>query len=211
MLRQGVRVTHNIRRSPYMQAVLISLMLAAAISYSYFQIATDANERLFVLGAGLAASVAIWGVWNQWAITRRNLTIQFLRELETDKDYIEALNLFNKAAANGRDIRCYAHGYDESSKKFLESATDHKQSYLRTERAIILVLNTDEMIATGIRNSILDYRLVCAYRRQTMMRRYAVSKGFIDELRTASTLPTAYVEMERLASRLTNDPYHSLL
>lgn len=218
MIRTFVRTSNSLGRSPHLQALILSILLLGLLAYAFFRVAaappaegTFSEEQLLVLAAGTAASVAIWGVWNQWAISRRNLTIQFLRELETDKDYIEALNLFNKAAQNGNDICCYAHPYDERTKRWGQRSDAHRAAFFKTERAIVLVLNTDEMIAIGIKNEILDYRLVCSYRRQTMMRRYAVSKPYIEALRTASMLPTVYIEAERLAGRMGSDPYHALL
>ena len=193
-------------------------MLLGLLAYAYLRIAaapgangTFSEERLLVLGAGTAGTVAIWGVWNQWAISRRNLTIQFLRELETDKDYILALALFNRAARNGGDLKCYAHPYNAAACPLFKSQKKAKDEHLQVAKAIDLVLNTDEMVAIGIRNAILDYRLVCSYRRQTMMRRFAIAKPYLEELRTVLMLPTAYVEMERLAGRLASDPYHALL
>lgn len=221
MLRVFVRSSFSLGRSPHIQALIVSVVLVAGLIAGYAFVSgvvsgSDASnstteDELLVIAAGTAGLVAIWGVWNQWAISRRNLTIQFLRELETDKDYILALAQFNRAARNGGDMKCYAHPFNKTSCSMFRSQKKAKDEHLQVAKAIDLVLNTDEMVAVGIRNAILDYRLICSYRRQTMMRRYAVAKPYIEELRTVTMLPTAYVEMERLAQRLASDPYHALL
>ncbi len=219
MLRTFVRSSFSLGRSPHIQACIVSVVLVAGLAGLYAFVSglavgaagAGTEDELLIVAAGAAGLVAIWGVWNQWAISRRNLTIQFLRELETDKDYILALGLFNRAARNGGDMKCYAHPFNEATCSIFRSKKKAKEEHLQAAKAIDLVLNTDEMVAIGIRNAILDYRLVCSYRRQTMMRRYAVAKPYIEELRTVTMLPTAYVEMERLAHRLASDPYHALL
>lgn len=224
MIRSSVRASHGLWRSPKYQTILIVLGIAAALLWAYFAVASipgsretigdTSEERLAVLGAAAAASIAIWGVVNQWAISRRQLTIQFLRELETDADYIAALDRFIALVGPGKDVRIYAHPMAPIKAKTKKERADRrhaKAEFRLNERALTLVLNTDELIAIGIRNSILDYRLVCAYRRSTIMRRYNAAKPYIDELRNVSRLPTLYIEAERFALRLTGDYYHALL
>lgn len=224
MIRSSVRMGHGLLRSPKYQTILIVLAIAVGFALAYLKIASipgasetfndTAEERLAVLGAAAAAAIAIWGVVNQWAISRRQLTIQFLRELETDADYIAALGRFVGETGPGKDMKIYAHPMAPIKAKTKAERRERRRArcdFDTAERAITLVLNTDELIAIGIKNSILDYRLICAYRRNTIIRRYSAAKAYIEELRAVSRVPTLYIEMERFAQRLNGDYYHGLL
>lgn len=223
MIKPGIRATHAVWRQPGWQLLVIVLGLAGALAWAYFTIAgvpgagetfgDTAEERLIVLGAAAAAAIAIWGVVGQWSISSRQLTIQFLRQIETDADYLKGLRLFLDAAAAG-DLRKYAYEFEKPRgwKRMSRKAKRRcRARYSDTQRAISLVLNTDELVAIGVKNAILDYRLICSYRRQTMIRRWNVAKGFVDALRTASGPHTLWIELERLAHRLEDDPYHMIL
>jgi len=196
-----VKLAYTPWRSPRTQAILLILLLIATLIWAYFRVANDAETHLAVLGAGLAATIAIWGVVNQWAISRRQLTIQFIRDLETDKEYAEALALFN-AAANSGNIKSYALSPPKSPKVYKE--------WVKTEAAIALILNQQEIIAIGVGNSILDYRLLCAWFRTSYIKRYDRAKPYIDEIRTQTSTVTLFVEFERFAGRLKRDEVHVL-
>lgn len=234
MVRTCIRSLHVVRRSPQHQAAIVVLIGLVVLGAAYLKIAPpqDSTEiaratvanRVLIIGAGLAALIAIWTVVNQWAISRRQLTIQVLRELETDKEYGEALIRFNAIAKRETTLRIYAKGLPEELKKPPSSTGDEDAdatamadyevklaAWRADDAAIALVLNQDELLAIGIRNSILDYRLICAYWRTTLIRRHSSAKEFIEELRHQTRTPTMYIEMERFAEQLKKDYYHGLL
>lgn len=222
-----------------MQAWLVVGTVVAGLALAYFYIASIqeageparqvAENRLLVIAAGAAAGIAIWTVVNQWAISRRQLTIEVLRQLETDKEYAEALSRFNQAARREDSLKTYAKGLPERFKNPPVvpkggSPKETKRSYKKLKRfeadladwradeaAIHLVLNQDELLAIGIRNSILDYRLVCAFWRTALIRRKTSSADFVAELRHQTRTPTMYIEMQRFAEKLERDYYHGLL
>lgn len=239
MIRSSVRALHGVRRSPQQQAWLVVLGVAAGLFAAYQYVASiphadDAlrqvsENRLLVIAAGAAAALAIWTVVNQWAISRRQLTIEVLRQLETDKEYADAQRRFNRMARREHSLKGYAKGLPDhlksppdvpkkGSKKDLKRAQKKRAQFDRElaewrddEAAIHLVLNQDELLAIGIRNSILDYRLICAYWRTALIRRYVSASDFINELRHQSRTPTMYIEMQRFAEQLQRDYYHGLL
>lgn len=223
MIKPVIRITHGIWRQPSWQLLIIIIVLAITLAWAYFRIASvpginenfgdTAEERLVVLGAGAAALIAIWGVVGQWAISSRQLTIQYLRQIETDRDFIKALEKFNVAAKCG-DMHKHAHAFQRPPG--WKSLTPEERKKLRrkfheTTHAIRLVLNTDEMIAIGVKSAILDYRLVCTYRRKTTINRWNAAKNYVDAERTATGPHTLWIELERLTKRLEADPYHMIL
>ena len=223
MIKPVIRTAHSIWRQPAWQLLLIIIALSAVMFWAYFRIASvagagetfgdTAEERLVVLGAGAAAVIAMWGVVGQWSISSRQLTIQYLRQIETDGDFIRALELFNAAVADG-DMEKYAHGFKRPSNWKKMSRKERKKLKKRfetTDHAIILVLNTDEMVAIGVKSAILDYRLVCTYRRKITINRWNAAKRYVDAQRTASGPHTLWIELERLARRMEDDPYHMIL
>lgn len=239
MVRSGVRALHSVRRSPRYQSWVVVALLAVALFVAFRYIAsaprgTDAlravaENQLLVIGAAAAGGIAIWTVMNQWAISRRQLTIQVLRELETDREYSEALIRFNAIARREDSLKSYAKGRPERFKvppvvpkagtpkeikracRKLEQFEKDLEEWRKDEAAIRLVLNQDELLAIGIRNSILDYRLICAYWRTALIRRYGTSMDYIRELRHQTRTPTMYIEMQRFAEQLERDYYHGLL
>ena len=204
LVRHSVSLLYSPWRSPRTQTMLLILAVAAGLSWGYLRIADDAETRLAVLGAGVAATIAVWGVANQWAISRRQLTIQFIRELETDKEYAEALALFNAAAAHNSSIRQYALAPPRMKDALY-------QEWIKTAAAIALILNQDEIISIGVRNSILDYRLLCTWARTAYIRRYDRAKPYIETLQTEMRTPTMFSEFARFAERLRADDVHLLL
>lgn len=223
MIKPVVRTTHAIWRQPGWQLFIIITILAGALCWAYFRIASvpgagetfgdTAEERLFVFGAGAAALIAIWGVVGQWAISSRQLTIQYIRQVETDADFIKALEKFNEAASCG-DMVKYAHAFQRPSDWNKLSRKDRRKArkaFDDTARAIMLVLNTDEMIAIGVKSAILDYRLVCTYRRKITINRWNAARQYVDAERTVTGPHTLWIELERLSKRLEDDPYHMIL
>lgn len=239
MVRSGVRALHGVRRSPRLQAWLVVIGMTVGLSAAYLYIASIPNteealrqvaeNRLLVIAAAAAAGIAIWTVVNQWAISRRQLTIEVLRELETDKEYADAQRRFNRIARREHSLKGYAKGLPEhlklrptvpkkGTKKELKRAEKKLAQFEADlaawrddEAAILLVLNQDELLAIGIRNSILDYRLICAYWRTALVRRYVSASDYIGELRHQTRTPTMYIEMQRFAEQLQRDYYHGLL
>jgi hypothetical protein len=171
------------------------------------------EARLIVLGASAAGVVGLWGIMCQWSIARRQQTIMFLRALETDRDYIKALKTFNRHADSGEELRNYTHKlrFPEDSPLTKEEKKTKRKAHAKTHRAIYLVLNTDEMIAVGVKNSVLDYRVVCSYRRTTSVKRYHAAENFIRAMRTEAKSPALWLEFQRMAKKMDEDPYHYLL
>ncbi|MFY0400776.1 DUF4760 domain-containing protein [Brevundimonas naejangsanensis] len=238
MIKSSVRAAHGLWRSPKHQTILVAIGVLLVLGWAYFSVASvpgtdgaagdNSEERLAVLAAGAAATIAIWGVVNQWAISRRQLTIGVLRELETDREYGEALQRFNAIARREATMKIYAKGLPDRLKNpptlkgrggkakrayrcELKAFEEELKSWRDDEAAINLVLNQDELLAIGIRNSILDYRLICAYWRTALIRRHSSAREFIVELRHQTRTPTMYVEMQRFAEQLERDYYHGLL
>ncbi len=221
MVRSGVRFTHSVWRSPRQQTFVLIVGLVAVLVWSYVKLAPNAanpvEARLSILAAGAAAAIAVWGVVNQWAISRRQLTIQHIANLETDREYLSALRRFNIAAEREQSLKQYAKGEPPEGVRKRKNSEDQatydkrQRDWMDDQSAIRKILNQDEFIAIGIRKSILDYRLVCACWRGTITRRYSVSLEYIAELRRVTRMPTMFIEIERFAEKLNRDYYHSLL
>lgn len=197
-----IRPAYWLWRTPRGQALVLLVLLFAG-AYFAFRDLKDPTDKLAVAAALGAAFVAIWGVVNQWGISRRQLTVQFMRELETDHDYIGALRIFNAAARERAGLVQFA--------KTPPMDPAERTKFEEDAQAVWLVLNQDELIAIGIKNSILDYRVVCMLARNAIQQRYNHSRYLIEQMRTNLPLPTMYLELERLADRLKNDDFHSIL
>lgn len=212
MIRPGVRTCYRLARSALIQGWLLLIFMLAALGWAYLRIASAPEHQLMVLGAGLAAIIAVWGVLNQWAISRRHATVEFIRFQESDKDCLEALRrfneLFDRAELNPRRYARAAPTFDELPEKQRSAAL---ADWMADREAIRNVLNQDEIVAVGIRNSTLDYRVMAAWQRSALLRRYAVCREYIDELRIIARTPTLYVGVQNLAERLSTDDFHFML
>lgn len=202
-MRWLVRTIYWLVRTPQGQTAVVTVLVAAALWFAYFKIAETNEHRLAVIGAAAAAAVAIWGVVNQWAISRRSLTVQFMRQLETDKEYVDALELFNQAALHPGGLLRLSNGRPTEAKEL--------ELWIKHEWAVRLILNMDELMAIGVRNSALDYRVVCTLSRRSIQRRWSYAKDFVQALRTETSTHTMFLETERLACRLRDDDIHALL
>ncbi len=126
-----------------------------------------------------------------------------MRQLETDKEYVDAIEHYISATR-----------HPDGLKRLLGATPDNPDeaaAFAKQESAVRLILNMDELIAIGIRNSALDYRVICSLSRRSAQRRLAYAREYIEELRLQFSTHTMFLEAERLATRLRNDDFHSVL
>jgi hypothetical protein len=143
------------------------------------------NEvEAILLGALIAAILAAWAVVTQRIVTRRLTTIQRLAEIEADRDMIEARNAFNVLSNPGGKLSTIANAHDLSQEE-----TDH----------IRAVLNTYEQTSVGIQFGILDFKIVRAVQRSSLLRDWSRSAPFVYKLRAELNNPAIYHEFEELA------------
>jgi Domain of unknown function (DUF4760) len=202
-MRWIIRSIYWLVRTPPGQTAFVTVLVGVGLFYSYFKIAQNSEQRLVVIGAAAAVAVAIWGVVNQWAISRRSLTVQFMRQLETDKEYVESIDRFIQATRHPGGVLRLANGPPADPAEL--------DAWEKQEAAVRLILNMDELMAIGVRNSALDYRVICTLSHRSIQRRWAYAKDYVTLLRNQTSTPTMFLETERLACRLRDDDIHSLL
>lgn len=130
-----------------------------------------------------ATFIAIWGVYSQRWITRRQTTVQHLFALKADASIQANLATLIKAARGDQNLAAWA---------------DKDKIGDETTLSIIAVLNDYELLSTGIQNGIYDLQIVKKYDASTLKRIWSNALPFIAALRNRTNIPTLWKEFELL-------------
>lgn len=150
--------------------------------------ATDPEATLFIgyLGAAvaiLAAIIAVWGVYSQRVLTRRQTTIQHIAALRADSSIQETVQKFIELSRGNQNLAKWA---------------DEEHVGKEETLAIIAVLNDYELIAVGIQQGIYEYDLVKCFSESTIIRFWTAAHPFVVALRTRTGVSTIWREFEKL-------------
>lgn len=138
-----------------------------------------------LLSAIIAAVIAVISIGHQREIARKQATLSLLSEREWDETALKSREQF---------IR------ERDSEDGLVSWADPKHRDTPQATAIRHVLNEYELIAIGIKESILDEELYRRWFRGTCIRDWEKSARFVYELRQRPDAPdTLFTEFEELA------------
>jgi len=130
-----------------------------------------------------AAVIAVWGVYSQRVLTRRQTTIQHLATLAADSTVQDTIQKFIELSRGNQNLARWA---DEENIGKPETL------------AIIAVLNDYELIAVGVQQGIYEYELVKCYSRSTIIRFWTAAHPFVVALRNRTGVPTIFCQFERL-------------
>lgn len=182
-----------------MGAILFALVLAVLTAccgwlfgsaHTANQIAANDNNAatLFVgyvaaAVALLAALVAVWGVYSQRVITRRQTTVQHIAALKADRSIQEQVRKFIELEKQDGNLAKWA---DKASEGTAEA------------QAINNVLNTYELLSVGIQHGIYEYRLIEQWQRSTISRYWDAAHPYVVALRKRVNKPAIWCEFEKL-------------
>ncbi|MBB5744658.1 DUF4760 domain-containing protein [Brevundimonas variabilis] len=149
---------------------------------------SDPQATLFIgyLGAAVAltaALIAIWGVYSQRVLTRRQTTIQHIAALRADSSIQATVQKFIELSRGNQNLA-----------KWADEENIGKEETL----AIIAVLNDYELIAVGIQQGIYEYDLVKCFSKSTIIRFWSAAHPFVIALRNRTKVPTIWQEFEKL-------------
>ena len=159
-------------------------MLVANVTTVTNSLIPISDTDAVILTAIVAAIIAIWGVSNQWAITRRQLTLQHISKTDSDRDMIEARTIFIRLAKEKHGLVKWA---SEENEKTNEA------------QAIKLVLNDFELTAIGCQLNIIDYTLLARYSKSGILKYWFHAAPFIYAIRARTKSPALFHEFEELA------------
>jgi hypothetical protein len=137
---------------------------------------------VFITG-GIASLIAIWGVWSQRAITRRQVTLNHISHLESDRDIIEARKRFVELAKAPGGLAAWA----EADKEQTEEAL-----------AIGRILNSYELISIGIQRGILDYKLFERWQRASTIKYWERGAPYVMRIRERLNNDRFFHEFEQM-------------
>lgn len=133
--------------------------------------------------AFLATAIAIWGVYSQRVLTRRQTTVQHLAAMMADSTIQTNRRTFIEQSRNGQNLAKWA---------------DKDQIGSTQTLAIVAVLNDYELIAAGIKRGIYEYDLIAAFDRSTIQKFWGAAHPFIIIIRERNGKPTLWQEFELL-------------
>lgn len=141
------------------------------------------DPAALVLGALLAAAIAIWGILSQRAIASRQNTLEFIRNSESDQVNVKAREIFNL----------------EANKDGLEKWAADSQASSEQTKAIRIVLNEHELIAIAIQRGILDDKTYRRYFKSGVIKTWEHARPYILARRTRTGNDALFHEFEELA------------
>ncbi len=137
---------------------------------------------VFVTGA-IASLIAIWGVLSQRAITRRQVTLDHISHLESDRDIIEARKIFVELAKEPGGLVKWAEEDQEQTAQAL---------------AIGRILNSYELISIGIQRGIIDFELFKRWHRASAIKYWERGAPFIMRIRARLNNDMFFHEFEEM-------------
>jgi Domain of unknown function (DUF4760) len=137
---------------------------------------------VFVTG-GLASLIAIWGVWSQRAIARKQATISYISHLESDRDIIQARETFVRLAKEPGGLAIWAEADKEQSLEAL---------------AIARILNSYELISISIQLGMMDYQLFRRWHCASAMKYWKHGAPFVMKVRERLNNNNFFHEFEEM-------------
>jgi Domain of unknown function (DUF4760) len=143
------------------------------------------DPAALVLGAALAAIIAVWGILSQRAIAARQTTLEYIRASESDLTTVKAREAFNALSKAMDGLGKWA-------------ADEHANS--EETKAIRLILNEQELIAIAIQRGILDDTTYRRYFKSGVIRTWDAAAPYIMARRNHAHNTALYHEFEQLAA-----------
>ena len=146
------------------------------------------QSAIFFLSAIGAVSV----IWHNGHLAKKRAIIDLLIQQKSNKDLIGAIQKVYKLADDGNYLsKLVSHDSDE-------------------RRAILTALNNIEFIATGMRMGAFDEKTYKQMQYSNVIKLWAVSSGFIHELRKIDRKDTLFQDFETLAKKWEKAPIKHL-
>jgi Domain of unknown function (DUF4760) len=169
-------------------AALAGFFVGSAYALAHLATITDPQAILVTgfIAAALAlgtAIIAIWGVYSQRVLARRQATIEHIARLEADASAQEDIRTFITLTADGSNLAKWA---------------DAEYKGHDNTQAIIAVLNFYEIISIGIQRGIFEYELVKGWNETSIQRYWSKAHPFVVALRDRVGAQTLWQEFEKL-------------
>jgi hypothetical protein len=146
-------------------AIAAAVVVAYLISLAW-ALSPEAGAVLLTGVAGVAA--AIWALYSQRSITRRQTTFDHIARTEADGDLIRGLITFREMAKKPEGLVVWAAADKEQTTEF---------------QAIVTRLNEFELVSIGIQRGIIDFELWSRWFKVGTIRAWNDSEPFIMALR----------------------------
>jgi hypothetical protein len=138
----------------------------------------------------LAALVAIWALYSQRAITRRQCTLEHIARLESDGDLIRGRRRF-------RELTQHPDKMGELASPKPEQIEDFQ--YVTTH------LNEFELISIGIQRGIIDFELYKLWFKSGTVTAWYEAEPFVKKLRTKHNNTMLFNEFQQMVAWFEKD------
>lgn len=171
----------------------------------------DINNMLLLFG-GATTALALLTYFHLRKADRRKTTFDALNSQIWDSDYITARNLFtDKLAAELRILDQKGIGKlleRDNKDNLLEKTSPGGKSDIYTTKVEVLkmIINSNELIATGVRLGTLDERLLYLQTRGSYINDWNILCEFIDYVRRSRGNDFVGIEFETLAKKWKGKP-----
>lgn len=142
------------------------------------------QSAIFFLSAIGAVSV----VWHNGHLAKKRAIIDLLIQQKSNKDLIGAIQKVYKLADEGNHLS-----------QLVSNDSDER-------RAILTALNNIEFIAAGMRMGAFDEKTYKQMQYSNVIKLWALSSGFIHELRKIDGIDTLFQDFEKLAKKWEKAP-----
>jgi hypothetical protein len=137
-----------------------------------------------VVVGSIASVIAVWAIFSQRAITRRQVTLEYIATLETDGDLIRGRAKFRELV--------------NTPGAMAGLANDPIQEQTPEFQAVTTRLNEFELISIGIQRGIIDIELYMLWYKTGTVRAWHDAQPFIAELRNRTGKRSLFYEFEHM-------------
>jgi hypothetical protein len=162
-------------------AGIAAIALAGFLIWRYVPIPHIDDAGAILITGFLAAIIAIWALFSQRIIARRQCTLEHIAGLEADGDLIRGRLRFHELVRT--DIASWAAANKEQSPEF---------------QAITTRLNEFELISIGIQRGIIDFELYRRWYKAGTVRAWRDAEPFVKALRARLNNDAIYHEFHQM-------------
>jgi hypothetical protein len=167
----------------YLVSAVVAGLLFIGAWYLFPKWPYSAEAGTAIAAGVLAAMVAIWAIFSQRAIARRQCTLEYIAMLETDGDLIQGRAKFRELVNTPGALVALASADQEQTAIF---------------QTVVTRLNEFELISIGIQRGIIDMELYSLWYKSGTVRAWHDAQPFIAALRNRVSKRELFYEFEQM-------------
>jgi hypothetical protein len=171
--------------------IALALLIIAILSRPHWPAwGYSAEVAAALVAAALGGVIAVWAIYSQRAITRRQVTLEMLSENESEGTRTGNRQKYRQLARDPQILQTYAQADKEDTEEY---------------QVVVRRLNEYELISIGIQRGIIDFEIYKLWWKSGTVRAWRDCKPFIETLRHRQRNDKLFYEFEMMVGWFEHD------